>query len=308
LPISGVSHILEPGTGKALELLRGQVLRIEQVAGGQCADFNAFNLHDYKEFFHAGRTRAIQGMFPTEGAVLWSAPPRERAMLTLIHDSAGINDLNFPRCTGALYEYAWGVAHHGSCQDVLAEAEGEYGLTPDDVHDSFNFWMNTGAGEDGRLFVKRNTAKATDRVELIAHMDVLAVVAVCSADLFNTSNFELKPLRLEVRESTQAERECWLLPERQLRNQRSVADFRVNEIKATRELRRDPGYRPVWPVHPIETEEVEVELSDEEAVLLDELRATGECGESDGEVLRHAFFSWCFEAEATPDAMRDLRP
>ena len=37
---------LEPGTGKAIELLAGQILRIEQVEGGQCVDFNAFNLHD----------------------------------------------------------------------------------------------------------------------------------------------------------------------------------------------------------------------------------------------------------------------
>ena len=34
--------LLEPGTGKAIELLAGQILRIEQVEGGQCVDFNAF--------------------------------------------------------------------------------------------------------------------------------------------------------------------------------------------------------------------------------------------------------------------------
>ena len=42
-------YVLEPGTGKAIELLKGQILRVEQVEGGQCADFNCFNLHDYKE-------------------------------------------------------------------------------------------------------------------------------------------------------------------------------------------------------------------------------------------------------------------
>ena len=33
---------LQPGTGKAIELLKGQILRVEQVEGGQCADFNCF--------------------------------------------------------------------------------------------------------------------------------------------------------------------------------------------------------------------------------------------------------------------------
>ena len=35
-------HVMEPGTGKAVPVLRGQILRIEQLGKGQCADFNAF--------------------------------------------------------------------------------------------------------------------------------------------------------------------------------------------------------------------------------------------------------------------------
>ncbi|MDX6425035.1 MAG: uncharacterized protein QOD52_440, partial [Gaiellaceae bacterium] len=97
-----LDHVLEPGSGKAVEVRRGEVVRVEQVEGGQCADFNAFNLHDYREFFHCGRTRVLHGMFPTAGDMLWSAPPRERPMFTIIADTAGINDLSFPRCTGVL--------------------------------------------------------------------------------------------------------------------------------------------------------------------------------------------------------------
>jgi Domain of unknown function (DUF1989) len=37
---------LEPITGKALPLRRGEILRIEQAEGGQCVDLNAYNLHD----------------------------------------------------------------------------------------------------------------------------------------------------------------------------------------------------------------------------------------------------------------------
>ncbi len=66
------THVLEPGTGKAIELLAGQILRIEQVEGGQCVDFNAFNLHDYKEFMHCGRTRTVHGFNPTSGEYIKS--------------------------------------------------------------------------------------------------------------------------------------------------------------------------------------------------------------------------------------------
>ena len=84
---------LEPGTGKAIELRAGQILRIEQVEGGQCVDFNAFNLHDYKEFMHCGRTRTVHGFNPTEGNFLWSQPPRERALLYILKDTVKRNDV-----------------------------------------------------------------------------------------------------------------------------------------------------------------------------------------------------------------------
>lgn len=289
-------HVMEPGTGKALPVLRGQILCIEQIGNGQCADFNAFNLHDYREYFHTGRTRHLHGLFPSEGDMLWSAPPRERPMFTIIRDTVGTNDIQYPRCTGFLYEYQYGFETHTNCHDILAESIREYGLTPDDVHDSFNFWMHTGVDEEGRLYIKRMLAKPGDSVELIAHFDVLAVPNVCGADIFSTSNFELKPLKLRVFEATGEERECWLLPEeRQYKNQRTPDDFRLSEIRTKRELERDESYAPDWPVYPIVKRPVEVKLSAEEYELLERLRDTRAFGETDSDVLRHAFFSWWIE-------------
>ena len=289
-------HVMEPGTGKAVPVMRGQILRIEQIGNGQCADFNAFNLHDYKEYFHTGRTRHLHGLFPAEGDMLWSAPPRERPMFTIIRDTVGTNDVQYPRCTGFLYEYQYGFERHTNCHDILAEAIREYGLTPDDVHDSFNFWMHVGVDPDEKLYIKRMMAKPGDYVELLAHFDILAVPNVCGADIFSTSNFELKPLKVQVLESTADDRDRWLQPEeRQYRNQRTPDDFRIKEIKATRELERDDSYTPEWPVYPIVKQPVEVTLSDDELALVDGLRANGGVGEADGDIVRHAFFSWWIE-------------
>jgi uncharacterized protein YcgI (DUF1989 family) len=287
---------MEPGTGKALPVLRGQILRIEQVGNGQCADFNAFNLHDYKEYFHTGRTRHLHGLFPAEGDMLWSAPPRERPMFTIVRDTVGTNDIQYPRCTGFLYEYQYGFEQHTNCHDILAESIREFGLTPDDVHDSFNFWMHTGVDSQGRLYIKRMLAKPGDYVELIAHFDILAVPNVCGADIFSTSNFELKPLKVQVLEATPEERDRWLQPEeRQYRNQRTPADFKLSEIKVTRELTRDESYSADWPVYPIVKRPVEVPLSEDEYALIEGLRANGGFGEADSEIVRHAFFSWWIE-------------
>jgi hypothetical protein len=130
----------------------------------------------------------------------------------------------------------------------------------------------------------------------MAHFDVLAVPNVCGADIFSTSNFELKPLKLQVFDATDQEREQWLLPEkRQYRNQRTPADFKQKEIRVTRELERDESYSPDWPVYPIVKQPVEVTLSDDEYELVERLRANGGFGESDADIVRHTFFSWWIE-------------
>jgi uncharacterized protein YcgI (DUF1989 family) len=290
--------VIEPGTGKALEVLRGQVLRIEQVEdGGQCADFNCFNLHDYKEHFHTARTRHVHGLRPTTGAFLWSAPPRDRPMAVVVTDTLGNNDILYGRCSAWLYDYQYGLPVHANCHDMLAEAEREYGLTPDDVHDSFNFFMNTGVDQDGRPYIGPNVSRKGDHVEVMALIDTLMVANVCGADVMATNNFQYKPLRLAVYAATEAElREHESRPEmRPLATQHTPEQFRVKDVKATRELTRDPAYLPSFTNVPITLEEVPVRLTDEDAALLDRLVEAGEFGANRAEALRWAFHHWWIE-------------
>ena len=286
-------RVLEPGTGKALPVLRGQVLRIAQTEGGQCADFNAFNLHDYREHFHTGRTRHMHGIHPTAGDHLWSAPPRDRVMYTILRDTCGTNDVLYPRCSALLFELHFGLAPHTNCHDIQAEAQREYGLTPDDVHDSFNVFMNTGIDGDGRPFIAPNVAGPGDHVELLAQIDTLAVPNVCGADVMVTSNFALKPLLVQVFEGDDDDR-AMLLPEAPPfpRSQRTAADFRQPEIKADRALRLDPFYAPEFTNVPLEGARVPVPLEAAELAGLDGLVAGGRHGPDRAEALRFAFFSW----------------
>ncbi len=286
--------IIEPGTGKALEVLRGQILRIEQVGDGQTADFNCFNLHDYKEFMHTGKTRHFNGLHPTKGDFLWSAPPRERPMVYILEDTVGTNDALYPRCSAFLFEYQYGLPVHTNCHDIQAECQREYGLTPDDVHDSLNFFMHTGVDRDGRPFIAAQTARKSDYVDLLMVIDTLAVPNVCGADVMATSNFEQKPLKLTIFEASEAD---WAqVPEiGAYATQRTPSDFKIKNIKADRELRRDGDYVPEFTNVPIEIAELDVNLDDDERAILDRLKATGRFGEADGEVLRAVFFSWWIE-------------
>ncbi len=287
--------VIEPGTGKALELLRGQVLRIEQIEGAQCADFNCFNLHDYREHFHTGRTRHFHSLNPSTGDLLWSAPPRDRPIAAIVADTCGTNDVIYARCSAFLFDYQYGLPVHTNCHDIQAEAQREYGLTPDDVHDSFNFFMHTGIDAQGRPFIAPNVAKRGDYVEVLALIDLLAVPNVCGADVMATSSFELKPLRLAVYQGTEEDLAAFAdRPELRPhpRTQRTVADFRVKEIRVERELRPDPDYEPAYTNVPLHVEAVPVELDEEEQAIVARLRDQGDCGDTDAEVVRYAFHGW----------------
>jgi uncharacterized protein YcgI (DUF1989 family) len=286
--------VVEPGTGKALEVRKGQVLRIEQTEGGQCADFNCFNLHDYKEFFHTGRTRHLHGLHPTKGHFLWSAPPRERPMMYIIEDTIGTNDVLYPRCSAFLFEYHYGLPVHTNCHDIQAEAQREYGLTPDDVHDSFNFFMHTGIDAHGRPFIARQTSRRGDYVELLAMMDVLAIPNVCGADVMATSDFELKPLRIALYQGTPEDMAAaprWP----SYTNQRDPSMFKNGRIKADRELVRDASYVADFTNYPIVKQDVAIDLKAEEYAMLQAFKETGMYGASDGEALRYILFSWWIE-------------
>lgn len=283
--------VLEPGTGKALEVRKGSIVRMEQIEGGQCLDFNCFNLDDYKEYFHCGRTRTLHGIHPTKGSFLWSAPPRERAMMYILEDTAGCNDVMFPRCSANVYESVYGFDTHTNCQDIQAEAQREYGLTPDDVHDSFNLFMCTGVDENGRTFITRQASKPGDYVELLALMDVLAVPNICGADVMRTSNFSIKPAKIQIFEAS-AEDLAAVPPVRSWRTQRTVADFKVQAIRTERKLSRDPQYQPEFVNTPIEYEAIDIPLDAEELAMLGRLARREQYGPRDGEALRDIVFSW----------------
>ena len=281
--------VLQPGTGKAIELRAGELLRIEQIDGGQCVDFNCFNLHDYREFFHTGRTRTLHGINPGAGDLLWSSPPRERAMMFILTDTAHCNDVVFPRCSANLYETAYGYAAHTNCADIQAEAQREFGLTPDDVHDSFNFFMATSV-DDGMPGIHHQSSVAGDHVELVALMDLLAVPNICGSDVMKTSNFAIKPVLVQRWRASAADLAA-VPPLRAYDTQRTVEQFRQPVIRQSRALSRDPDYRPAFVNTPIVYEPVEVSVTEAAAAQFASLWRH-DLYASEGDALRDVLLAW----------------
>ena len=196
---------LEPVTGKAIPVHKGEVLRIEQVDGGQCVDFNAFNMKDYKETLDCGFTRSFQSFDPRRGEFIWTNAPRGRPMFAILAMAESCDlDIAGHRCNRIAQELTWGLVDHPNCQDTFAEAIREYGLTPDDVHDSFNLWFSTEIDNTGRVRFKWNPAKPRDAVEFLALFDVLSVPAICGiGDMAGCNNYRVDAsIRVQVYEAS----------------------------------------------------------------------------------------------------------
>ena len=296
--------LLQPVSGKALPMRKGEVLRIMQEVGGQCVDFDCFNLHDYKEYMSVGHMRR-QGIRVVRGDYVLSAAPRSNLMMYIQEmPESCITDLIGSRCSPEMYEAAWGYEIHTNCQDTLAESIGEYGLTPDDTHDSFNMWMYTGWDDRGRWGIRRNEGKPGDYVDLIALMDVLAVPIVCgSGDITGISNFFLKPIRVQAFESsdeTVALADEHLDRWGNLRAQRTVDDFRVKDIRTELELVSDPSYDPRFINYPLKFHDLEVELPAEDYEQVRRLVAVG-MADDDEEAIRSAVMQWYLRNRSEPN-------
>jgi uncharacterized protein YcgI (DUF1989 family) len=287
-------HRLEPVTGRAIPVLRGEVLSMSLVDGGQCVDFNAYGLHDYKEFLDCGFNRQ-RGVDTGPGTIVWSGSPRARPMYAILEMPDTCDQYyGGHRCTGMMYELEYDMPNHPNCQDTFSEAIREYGLTPDDVHDSYNFWMTTTLAPDGGRIYPDNRGQKGDTVRLLAFFDTLAVPVICAGDLSGVNSFYPSPVDVAVYEAT---RETIALADRvndalgSFVNQQSPKDFVISEVRAQRVLEQDASYTPNFKSLGGHTT-LEVDLTDEEHAICEGMAKRGIYGKSFGYCLVASLCRW----------------
>ena len=113
--------MLEPVSGKAIPVAKGEILRIMQEEGGQCVDFNGYNFHDHKEYLDCGFNR-MRGVATGRGTVLWSGSPRARPMYAILNCAETCDQYYAGhRCNGIHFEREFGFVDHPNCQDTFAE-------------------------------------------------------------------------------------------------------------------------------------------------------------------------------------------
>ena len=196
--------VIPAGHGMAFEVKKGQVLRIYQVEEKQVGDVVFFNANDYKEWFHVGQSWATNSVLETGAGKsfqhFYSKPPRENVMLTVVEDTVKVHWGNMgARCSRKMLDRMGRSHQDRSCQVNLEEALAPYGITGDDLGDTFNVFMNVDLDDTGGFELKVPTALKGDHIDLLAEMDILTGISACPADMI-VNDFHIKPLGVQILE------------------------------------------------------------------------------------------------------------
>ena len=180
---AGIVEELRGGYGKAITLVRGRRLRIENTFGSQVVDTWALNQHDTSEYLSLEHTRRMLGArFPKTGDTLYS---NRRTPLLLLEDdtSPGRHDMLLACCDKWLYKHYGCPTGHRNCRDNFLEALFEAGFDATLVPNPLNLWMNIPVTTDGAQSWGEPLSKPGDYVVLRAEMDCIVAMSACPQDI-----------------------------------------------------------------------------------------------------------------------------
>ncbi|ONF50846.1 DUF1989 domain-containing protein [Methylobacterium radiotolerans] len=188
---------IEPRSGVAFTLDRGQRLTVIDPCGEQVADLLAFNRHDTGEVISSGRTLDYASrIYLTTGDPLYSN--RSNILLRIVEDTVGRHDFLLTPCSSDTFRIIYGDTNpHRGCFGNLAAALAPYGIAPDAIPVAFNCFMNVPVdGATGALTVAPPLSRAGDRIVFVAETDLIIGLTACSALQSNNGSF--KPINYSV--------------------------------------------------------------------------------------------------------------
>lgn len=190
--------IINPRSGTAFKLKKGQYLKIVDMEGEQVSDLICYNAADHREYLSGGRTMDYaETIYLTSGHLLYSS--RSNPMFRIIEDTVGKHDFLLTPCSRDTFRIIYGEPHpHRGCFGNLSEALSVYGIQPDNIGGTFNVFMNAAVDQlSGRISIRPPESKSGDFILLQATMDLIVGLTACAAGLSN--NFAFKPVGYAVR-------------------------------------------------------------------------------------------------------------
>lgn len=190
-------NIIPPRSGVSFLLKKNQKLKVIDLEGEQVADLICYHVHDLQEYLSSGRTIDYAStIFLTKGHAFYSN--RSNVMFHLLEDTVGRHDFLLTPCSAEMFRIIYGDTDpHRGCFGNLCAALSMHGIKPDQVHTTFNIFMNVDVdGASGKIRVLPPLSKAGDFIVLEAEMDLVVGLTACSAGQSN--NFSYKPIGYQI--------------------------------------------------------------------------------------------------------------
>ena len=174
-------------SARAVQLAKGDVVRIVNTEGHQVVDTWAFTAADPSECLSMEHSRsATYRILFRPGDTL--VTNRFRPILTILADtSPGIHDTLHAACSAESNVFYGAPTTHPNCQDNLRGAMNERGVELARIPCPWNLYEHAPVDRDGKLSDEPAAAKAGDYVELRAEMDLVLVCSACPSTVGNIS-------------------------------------------------------------------------------------------------------------------------
>jgi len=188
--------VIEPRTGTALTIQKGQFLRVTDIEGSQVVDLVSYSNRDPQQYLSSPRTMDYSNkVYFTTGDLLYSN--QSNPMWTILDDTVGKHCFLFAPCDQKMFELTYNVTeNHPNCFDNLSGSLSPYGISPQQIFVPFNIFMHVEITNTGEIEIKPPLSNPGDFIELRAEMEMIVGISACSA--YKSNNYSFSPIRLEI--------------------------------------------------------------------------------------------------------------
>jgi len=194
-----LDEIVPPRAPWSHRVHKGQTLRIIDLEGNQSADFLMYAADDDTERYSAQDTIAAQrNVYLRQGSMLYSNEGNPMALITgtdvAYHDTIG----GACSCESNTLRYGFHTQSQHACVENFLSANLRYGRGKRDMVSNINWFMNVPIEADGTLGIVDGISAPGLHVDLLAQMDLTAVVSNCPQINNPCNGFNPTALRLVI--------------------------------------------------------------------------------------------------------------
>lgn len=185
------------GTGYAMTVKQGSIVRITDVAGKQVGDFVLFRTSDPTDRFSQANTRKLENtIYLRKGSRLWST--RCTPLAILEEDNVERHDILSSACSPYDYPIRFGIKDHRSCLANLRDALAQFDIPEHLIPDPLNVFMCQELSAEGTFTVLEPLSRAGNHVALRLLEDCILAISACPQDQNACNGYGITDLRLEV--------------------------------------------------------------------------------------------------------------